>query len=270
MGGKTGIEWTDVTWNPITGCDRISPGCDNCYAATMAARLQAMGNPRYQRDGEPPRSGPGFGLTVHEDLARVPLQWQKPRRVFVNSMSDLFHEDVPESAISWLFNTMGQAYRHQFQILTKRARRMQKLIFDAQWATGEARFNGLSRFGRNPFRNVWLGVSAEDQEWADNRIPWLMRTPAAVRFVSCEPLLGPINLTRWLDREEAWAGRTIDWVIVGGESGPNRRPFNPDWARRIRDQCVEAGVPFFYKQGSAFRPGQDRELDGRTWDEYPA
>ena len=293
MGSTTGIEWTDATWNPTTGCDRISPGCDNCYALDMAARLKAMGNPRYQRDGEPPRSGPGFGLTIHHDLMELPKRWRKPRRVFVNSMSDLFHESVPLGAIEQVFETMALTPQHSYQVLTKRARRMQTVL-GRGWPDGPC--SGFVADHRtDPFPNVWLGVSVENQDWANARIPWLLKTPAAVRFLSVEPMLGPVDLSEWLDEGDWWCevcdsyvsatidGQcascgfddvvwhpVIDWVIVGGESGPKRRPFDPDWARTIRDQCEQAGCAFFYKQGSALRPGQDRVLDGRTWDEYPA
>ena len=269
MGDKSGIEWTDATWNPTTGCDRVSPGCDHCYALALAARLRAMGNPRYQRDGAPPRSGPGFGLTIHQDLMDLPKRWRKPRRVFVNSMSDLFHESMALSAIERVFETMALTPQHSYQVLTKRARLMQTVL-GRGWPDGPCS-GFLADHRAEPFPNIWLGVSVENQDWANARVPWLVNTPAAVRFLSCEPLLGPISLSEWLNiTESPWAARTLDWVIVGGESGPKRRPFNPDWACRIRDQCVEAGVPFFYKQGSALRPGQDRVLDGRTWDEFPA
>ena len=203
----------------MTGCDRISPGCDHCYALRMAARLKAMGHPAYQRDGDPPRSGPGFGFQVHEDRLEAPLRWRTPRRVFVNSMSDLFHEAMPASALVRVFDVMAQTPQHQYQVLTKRARRMQHLV---------------QMFKVVP-ANVWLGVSVEDQQWANVRIPWLLKTGARTRFLSCEPLLGPLDLTPWLG--------DLAWVIVGGESGPGARPMEAAWARSIRDQCGTAGVP---------------------------
>ena len=262
MGQKSNISWTDATWNPVTGCDRVSPGCDNCYALTLAKRLKAMGNPRYQRDGVGDRSGPGFGLTVHEDLLDLPRRWKKPRRVFVNSMSDLFNEDVPIPFIERVFDTMHYAPQHQFQCLTKRARWMQSVLAGG-WPISPCD-GPLADHRAEPSPNVWLGVSVENQQWADTRIPWLLKTPAAVRFLSVEPMIGPVDLSPWLGKRSA-----IDWVICGGESGPNRRDMDPDWARSIRDQCVAAGVAFFFKQGSGPRPGMHRELDGRTWEEYP-
>ena len=254
---KTNISWTDATWNPTTGCDRVSPGCDNCYALAMAGRLKAMDVEAYQNDGGP-RSGPGFAFTEHFDRLDQPARWQKPRMIFVNSMSDLFHEQMEPAFLGMVFDMMMSHPRHVFQVLTKRHRRMHGLIRPAY----EKR-SGLSRYWRNArsHRHIWLGVSVEDQQWAEARIPWLLRTPAAVRWLSVEPMLGPVNLSEWID--------DIDWVVCGGESGADRRPFDKDWARSIRDQCQAAGVPFFLKQGGAFRPGQDRELDGRTWEEFP-
>lgn len=233
----TSIEWTDETWNPTTGCDRVSPGCDHCYAATMAARLKAMGNPRYQRDGA---DGPGFGLTLHPDVLEKPLRWRKPRRVFVDSMSDLFHPDVPSEFVQRVWEVMGRCPQHTFQILTKRPQRMADLT------------------RRLP--NVWLGTSIESDRFAF-RAKHLRRCPAEVRFLSCEPLLGPLpslDLTG------------IDWVIVGGESGPNARPMHPDWVRDLRDRCLDAGVTFFFKQWGGRTPkAGGRVVDGRTWDETP-
>ncbi|MCY3784628.1 MAG: phage Gp37/Gp68 family protein [Chloroflexi bacterium] len=292
MGDKSRIEWTDATWNPVTGCDRISPGCDNCYALTQAARLQRMGNRRYQRDGKPPRSGPGFGVTLHRDVLWKPSGWRKPRRVFVNSMSDLFHESVPAEFIDLVFAEMWIASQHVFQVLTKRHRRMHDVLTSAV----RHREDSLYWHSREPAPHIWLGVSIENQQWADARIPWLLKTPAAVRFLSIEPMLGPVDLSAWIDEGDWWCDAcdayvsavtidgqcascgydevrwhpVIDWVIVGGESGHKRRPLDKDWVRAVRDQCIEAGVAFFYKQGSAFYSGRDRELDGRTWDEYPA
>ncbi|MGC0365043.1 protein gp37 [Rhodococcus sp. 27YEA15] len=270
MSDKTGIEWTDATWNPITGCTKVSPGCDNCYAETFSERFR--GTPGHYFES-------GFDLQLRPDKIDQPLKWKKSRRIFVNSMSDLFHDDVPESFILGVFGVMAQASQHTFQILTKRHARMRSLL--TRWAT---EISWLS----NPLPNVWLGVSTEDQKWADIRIPALLDTPAAVRFISAEPLLGPINLRQSLAKfhpgdGEEWAGdrlaanRMLHWVIVGGESGRNARPMHPEWAASLRDQCVEAAVPFLFKQwgewdASSQRVGKKaagRELDGRTWDEFP-
>ena len=267
MGDKSRIEWTDATWNPVTGCDRISPGCDNCYALDLAARLKAMGNPRYQQDGLPPRSGPGFGVTLHEDVLSLPLRWKRPRRVFVNSMSDLFHEEVPGGFILDVFEAMRRARRHVFQVLTKRPRRMESFL-------RQTHCNGQDDGGQLP--NVWLGTSVEDQRWADVRVPSLLRTPATIRFLSVEPMLSSVSVAEWLAPRTITTNTTnigpwpgVSWVICGAESGPRRRPFDLDWARGLRDECLAAGVPFFFKQGPAFKPGQNRVLDGRTWDEMP-
>lgn len=241
----TAIEWTERTWNPVTGCDRTSPGCDHCYALTLARRLKAMGNPRYHNDGDPRTSGPGFAVTLHPDKLYEPLHWAGSQRVFVNSMSDLFHHDIPAEFIRRVFETMGRS-RHTFQVLTKRPHRMAEI---------------LSIWAASPLHNVWLGTSIESDRYTF-RANHLRDTPAAIRFLSCEPLLGPLPS---LDL----AG--IDWVIVGGESGPGARPMHPDWVRDIRDRCVEARVPFFFKQWGGRTPkAGGRLLDGRTWDEYPA
>lgn len=246
----TTIEWTDATWNPSTGCDRVSPGCDNCYALTMAGRLKAMGQEKYQRDGDPRTSGPGFGLTMHADALDLPLRWRKPRRVFVNSMSDLFHPEVTEEFIGRVFDVMMRAEQHTFQVLTKRPQRMRAFVDEwlgdswAQWIA-----------------NLWLGTSIEN-----NRYTWradhLRDTPAAFRFLSLEPLIGPVPT---LDLTG------IDWVIVGAESGRGARRMEMDWVRDIRDRCVDAGVAFFFKQ-SATSGGKKLplpELDGRQWMEWP-
>jgi len=249
------IEWTEVTWNPTTGCDRTSPGCDNCYALTLAKRLKAMGQPKYQRDGEPRTSGPGFGLTCHEGTLDEPFQWQRPRIVFVNSMSDLFHPEVPDEFIWRVFRTMAASPQHTFQILTKRPQRMADLL--ATWCH-ELERQDISP--RMPLANVWLGTSIESDRYAF-RADHLRRTPAAVRFLSLEPLLGPVpsvNLTG------------IQWVIVGGESGANARPIERSWVRGIRRQCRNAGVPFFFKQWGGRTPkAGGRLLDGRQYDEMP-
>ncbi len=332
MADRTSIEWTDETWNPTTGCDRVSNGCDRCYAATMAKRLKAMGVAEYQRDGDPPTSGPGFGVALHPHRLDQPLRWKRPRRIFVNSMSDLFHGDVPDDYIARVFAVMALAPQHTFQVLTKRHARMRSLVRDG--ALAEAVWDDLPNDVPPvwPLPNVWLGVSVEDQKRADLRIPALLDTPAAVRFLSCEPLLGPVDLDQPRcdahDRREVtvvdgreWCGYCaadgfsgelsfghwldplnggIDWVIAGGESGRGARPMHPDWARQLRDQCVAAGVPFLFKQwgehvtedqspddivlpsqrwhllgnsGPGFyrvgKKAAGRELDGRTWDEYP-
>lgn len=243
MGDRSQIEWTEATWNPTTGCDRISRGCDNCYALSLAKRLKAMGQPRYQRDGDPRTSGPGFGVTLHEDLLDLPKRWRRPRFVFVNSMSDLFHAQVPLDFVIRVFETMEHTPHHTYQLLTKRARRLRRVAHRLQWPD-----------------NVWMGVSVEDVD-ATDRIDDLRQVPARIRFLSCEPLLGPLSN---LDLTG------ISWVIVGGESGHNYRPVDAGWVREIRDQCIAAGVPFFFKQWGGRTPKtQGRILDGRTWDEMP-
>jgi len=235
MAQLSSIEWTDATWNPVTGCTKVSPGCKFCYAERMAKRLQAMGQPRYRN---------GFLTTLQEDLLEAPLGWAKPRRVFVNSMSDLFHEAVPADFIAGVFGVMERASWHVFQVLTKRAERLAELAPDLPWP-----------------RNVWMGVSVESAEFTW-RIAHLRRVPAAVRFLSVEPLLGPIARLPL---------RGVDWVIVGGESGPGARPMRPEWARAIRDRCVAAEVPFFFKQwGGVRKKRTGRALDARTWDEMPS
>ena len=232
------IEWTDATWNPVTGCSKVSPGCKLCYAERMSARLKAMGQPKY-RDGFAVRCHPG-------ELSR-PLRWRKPRLVFVNSMSDLFHESVPRAFVLAVFDAMLRAHWHTFQVLTKRPGRALQLQ--------------CQRDGIDWPPNVWLGVSAEDQRRADERVPALLETSAAVLFLSLEPLLGP------LPRLELGG---IDWVIAGGESGPGARPMEAGWVRAIRDQCVRSRVPFFFKQwGGINKKRGGRILDGRTWDEFP-
>lgn len=234
MADRSAIEWTESTWNPVTGCTKVSPGCDNCYAERLAARLQAMGNPRYVN---------GFEPTLHEDLLELPLRWRQPRLVFVNSMSDLFHPKVPTAFIQAVFEVMATAERHTFQVLTKRPKRAAVLTDALPWSP-----------------NVWLGTSVEQQDYI-SRINDLRRTDAAVRFLSLEPLLGPLELD--LDR--------IGWVIAGGESGPGARPVNVEWIRSIRDQCSAARVPFFFKQWGGRTPkAGGRELDGRTWDQMPS
>lgn len=244
MADKSRIEWTEATWNPTTGCDRISSGCDHCYALTLSARLKAMGKAKYQNDGDPRTSGPGFGLTVHPDTLALPYKWRSPRTVFVNSMSDLFHARVPRSFIQQVFDVMAETPQHTYQVLTKRARRLASMADDLSWP-----------------ENVWMGVSVEDASQL-HRIDDLRKTPAHVRFLSCEPLLGPLDNMQLHD---------IHWVIAGGESGPSYRPVDADWIRGIRDACHRADVPFFFKQWGGRTPkAGGRMLDGRTWDDQPA
>ncbi len=229
------IEWTEATWNPLTGCTKISPGCKNCYAERMALRLQAMGQPNYAN---------GFALALHEHMIDVPLRWKKPRRIFVNSMSDLFQDGVPVPFIKKVFAVMAAASQHEFQLLTKRSERLLALSRVLEWMP-----------------NVWVGVSVESRKYA-HRIDHLRQTDARVKFLSLEPLLSPLG-------ELDLSG--IDWVIVGGESGPKARPMDPAWVREIRDQCVEAKIAFFFKQWGGKRKNRTgRELDGRTWDDFPS
>lgn len=234
MGLGSAIEWTEATWNPTTGCDKVSPGCKHCYAERMAERLQAMGQPNYRN---------GFELTLHPHMLEVPLHWKKPQTIFVNSMSDLLHEDVPLSFVEEVFDVMKRAWWHRFQVLTKRADRLQDLSGRISWAP-----------------NIWMGVSVENEQYVD-RIDHLRDTGAHVKFLSLEPLLGPLSR---LDL----AG--IHWVIVGGESGPGARLMRAEWVRQIRDQCAVAKVPFFFKQwGGVNKKRTGRLLDGTTWDEMP-
>ena len=255
MSGETTIEWTDATWNPTTGCDKVSPGCDHCYAMTLAPRLKAMGSAHYQTDGDPRTSGPGFGVAMHADSLDWPLRKKKPRRIFVNSMSDLFHAEVSDEFIARVFAVMAMAPRHTFQVLTKRHGRMRSLLNSETFrvlvdlelgGTGAHRIEEW----QYPLPNVHLGVSAENQRWAIPRIEALMRTPAAVRFVSAEPLLGPIEYARF---------PAVDWVIVGGESGRGARPMHPDWVRSLRNQCQDEGIAFHFKQWG----GHDDVEEGR-------
>jgi protein gp37 len=232
--GKSSIEWTEATWNPLTGCDKISPGCKNCYAERMSLRLRAMGQRNYAN---------GFELALHEHMLDVPLRWKRPRMVFVNSMSDLFHDDVPAEFIFRVFEVMRQASWHRFQVLTKRSARLAELSPRIDWPA-----------------NVWMGVSVERADYTF-RVDDLRQTGAAVHFLSCEPLLGPLA-------ELDLTG--IDWVIVGGESGPGARVMCEEWVIQVRDQCASAGVPFFFKQWGGFNKGRaGRQLQGRTWDELP-
>ena len=234
MATKSSIEWTESTWNPVTGCTKISTGCKHCYAERMAKRLHAMGQPNYRN---------GFKVTCHPQVLEAPLKWKKSQMIFVNSMSDLFHHDVPAEFIDEIFFTMNAARLHTFQILTKRPRRMVQLAGRFKWTS-----------------NIWMGVTVENADHVD-RIDALREVPAAVRFLSLEPLLGPIpNLN--LEK--------IDWVIVGGESGPGARPMQKEWVTDLRDQCLKADVSFFFKQwGGVQKKKAGRVLDQRTWDQMP-
>jgi len=356
MSDHTGIEWTDATWNPVTGCTEVSPGCDHCYAKTFAERWR--GTPGHYFEN-------GFDVQLRPDKLDQPLRWRKPRKIFVNSMSDLFHDSVPDEYIAHVFAVMQSCAAHTFQVLTKRHARMRSLLSSGEFWSAVTDFGHIV-MSQRPSReqlwpdhgqkhgflpNVWLGVSAENQQWADIRIPALLDTPAAVRFISAEPLLGPISLhPYWTHGQPRWGAPEptptmnggslpmrplelaprLNWVIVGGESGPGARPMHPDWARSLRDQCQAAGVPFLFKQwgewgtaapmdphgrldfrgggvvmtddGNVYQPGDldwpdgprrgeahranfphhhptylyrvgkkrtGRELDGRTWDQYP-
>jgi protein gp37 len=228
------IEWTDTTWNPTTGCTKVSPGCSFCYAERMSKRLGAMGIQKYAN---------AFEVTLHRDTLELPLNWKRPRFVFVDSMSDLFHESIPYEFIQEVFSVMREARQHRFQVLTKRAERLQELSPELEWTP-----------------NIWMGVSVENDEYVQ-RIQHLKHTGAYVKFLSLEPLLGPVPS---LDLTE------IDWVIVGGESGPGARPMKEEWVLQIRDRCIMAAVPFFFKQwGGTVKKRTGRVLDGKTWDEMP-
>ncbi|WP_019156636.1 DUF5131 family protein [Robertmurraya massiliosenegalensis] len=234
MAGNSSIEWTEATWNPVTGCNKVSDGCKHCYAERMAKRLFAMGNPRYIN---------GFKVTLHNDLINVPRKWNKPKRIFVNSMSDLFHEEIPLEFIKQVFKTMNETPHHSYQVLTKRPERVVELA------------NIL-----NFTPNIWMGTSIENEK-VIHRIDILKHVPAVIRFLSCEPLLGPLDN---LDLNN------IHWVIAGGESGPGARPMEADWVRSIRDQCNEQKVAFFFKQwGGVQKHRFGRELDDKTYNEYP-
>lgn len=341
MADNTAIEWCDATWNVVLGCDRVTRGCDGCYAIRTARRMGANPDPKIadayaglveQRDGRLDWTGQ---VNLVEARLALPLHWTKPRKIFVNAQSDLFHDDVPDEFIARVWAVMAATPQHTYQILTKRHGRMRSLLRNPNFSgdlLADVWFHAIPRERRNrgliewPLRNVWLGVSVEDQQRADLRIPALLDTPAAVRFLSCEPLLGPVDLSCGNVRPGFHAPcdgmcrgallHGIDWVIVGGESGPDARPMHPAWARQLRDQCVAAGVPYFLKQRGEWtwdaRPedswynraplhyvspldgrvvdeqtaiadggpftGVDRvgkraagrELDGRTWDQYPA
>lgn len=331
MSATSSIEWTEATWNPVSGCTEVSAGCDRCYAKTFAERFRGTPGHYFER---------GFDVQLRPNMLELPLKWRKPKRIFVNSMSDLFHDQVPADYIAQVWAVMAIAQQHTFQVLTKRHARMRSLLTSGTFQTAVAEHilsmtdaDELKDAGDPfPLPNVWLGVSTENQQWADIRIPALLDTPAAVRFISAEPLLGPIDLLGDAENPGPAIVRTlvqtqpntvcgpaeydyddqvgIDWVIVGGESGHGSRPMHPDWARSLRDQCQAAGVAFLFKQHGEWAPiepdaitakptvflGLDgkgtyyadryrdgvatlarvgkkasgRELDGRTWDQYPA
>jgi protein gp37 len=292
---QTSIEWTatrnadgtvtpGATWNPVRGCTRVSAGCENCYAERVAARFSGEGQP-YEGLARMTSKGPLWTgkIKLVEEHLNDPIKWKRPRRIFVNSMSDLFHEGVPDSFIDRIFAVMALAPQHTFQVLTKRPERMSRYVWNAQ-----ARVASLAGYATNegdwykwPLKNVWLGVSCEDQKTADERIPLLLQTPAAVRWVSAEPLLGPIDFWDWLhpfkngDATYGWERQCsqiapdnlrhcgyspeehpfLNWVVVGGESGPGARPMHPSWVRVIRDQCAEGNTPFFFKQFGEWWPG---------------
>lgn len=234
MAIRSSIEWTESSWNPLTGCTKVSPGCKNCYAERMALRLQAAGNPNYRN---------GFTITMHDGTLDLPFKWRKPQTIFVNSMSDLFHEKVPDEFIVRVFNVMNTANWHRYQVLTKRAERLAHLSSQLPWTS-----------------NIWMGVSIENTDYRF-RIDYLRNTGAKVKFLSLEPLLGP---TQDMNLEG------IDWVIVGGESGPMARPMNESWVIDIRNQCLKTSIPFFFKQwGGTNKKRTGRELEGRIWDEMP-
>ncbi|MEU5900644.1 DUF5131 family protein [Streptomyces venezuelae] len=288
MSATTTIEWTDATWNPITGCTKVTPGCDNCYAETFAERWRGIPGHHFEN---------GFDLTLRPNALTMPLRWRKPRKVFVNSMSDLFHKVVPDSYIAHVFAIMALTPQHTYQVLTKRHGRMRSLLKSHAFVAQVDGYREEIRPGCGdfdwPLPNVWLGVSVEDQKRADLRIPALVETLAAVRFLSCEPLLGPVDLSAWMPAGPAnwrcqepscrcyftgplqrhcpncgadgmWTGshtgngrpngQPIGWVIAGGESGPGARPMSPDWARALRDQCSAAEVPYLFKQWGAYQP----------------
>jgi len=247
--GKTNIGWTNETWNPVTGCSRVSPGCEHCYAEALSLRMGWSAKPWTNQNA-------AANVKTHHDRVNQPLSWRTPRRVFVNSMSDMFHPLVPDSFLDKCFAVMAQASRHTFQILTKRPERMLDYC--------EKRGVGL------PLPNVWLGVSCEDQRRADERLPLLLETPAAVRFVSLEPLLGPIDFPLPCDGSVFWGG--LHWGIIGGESGPQYRPMQVEWAQGIADTFAWAHVPLYVKQDSGPRPGKQGRLSDALWarKEYPA
>jgi protein gp37 len=308
--GPSEIEWTDKTWNPIAGCSVLSPGCSNCYAMRMAGRIQRMGGKgaeKYAGTTRDSKAGPVWTGKVNLDDSALlaPLRWRKPARIFVNSMSDLFHESVPDDLIDRVFAVMAARPQHTFQVLTKRAERMRGYLRGAEMrhtpdgnlhiaarvaligtflkhSDGRADiFDMVSAIdGQWPLPNVWLGVSVEDQRRADERIPLLLDTPASVRWISAEPLLEPVDLrhvavtdTGYINSLTSSTGPNIDWVVSGGESGPGARPMHPDWIRSLRDQCAATGTAFFFKQWGSWCPLIDRDVDDpdsrRRYEEGP-
>jgi len=231
------IEWTEMTWNPTTGCSKVSPGCKFCYAEVMSNRLKAMGVPKYQNGKN------GFAPAIHPDTLNVPYTWKQPRLVFVNSMSDLFHEDIPLGFIQKVFKVMRENPQHTFQLLTKRAENLLNLNYELEWMP-----------------NIWMGVSVENDNHI-HRVEYLQKTSAFIKFISCEPLIGPIRNLNLFD---------IDWVIAGGESGRTPRPVHPDWVRAIRDTCTDQNVSFFFKQwGGTNKKKSGRLLDGKIYNQFP-
>jgi protein gp37 len=254
MSERTAIGWTEATWNPVTGCSHVSPGCVNCYAETLSLRMGWSKLPWTAQNA-------GANVKLHEKRLTEPLRWKTPRRVFVNSMSDLFHEQIPDGFVDEVFNVMARAERHTFQILTKRPGVMREYV--------TARL-----IGKYPLRNVWLGVSVEDQRNANERLPLLMQTPAAVRFVSFEPLLGSVSPRAITNppMSPRSLGLVFDWAIIGGESGADHRPMDVGWAEQIARECDLSGIPVFVKQDSGLRPGKQGRLPDALWarKEYPA
>ncbi|MGH3155550.1 MAG: DUF5131 family protein [Streptosporangiaceae bacterium] len=238
MGDKTAIGWTEATWNPVTGCDRVSAGCDHCYAMTLAKRLKAMGSPRYQLDGDPRTSGPGFGVSLHPESLDRPARWTRPRMIFVNSMSDLFHARVPLSFVTDVFDVIAATPQHTYQVLTKRSSRLRKVADRLTWPP-----------------NLWMGVSVENTN-ALYRVSDLRAVPAAIRFLSCEPLIGPLDGLR-LDG--------IDWVIAGGESGPGHRAMKLPWLEQLAVRCETHDVPLYVKQAAGPRSGMQGALPDGLW-----
>jgi protein gp37 len=259
------IEWTDTVWNPVTGCAKVSEGCRNCYAFELHDRRHKGWKAGNWSNAPKQYHKPFSEVQLFPDRLDMPLKWRKPRRVFVNSMSDLFHEDVPEEFIRMVFAVMGEAEQHMFQILTKRPKRMMDIV---NRLANEGDFATISgQIKKFPYTNVWLGTSVENQKAADERISLLLQTPAAVRFLSCEPLLGPVDLSVHLNWTSSKDRKTplLNWVIAGGESGNNARPMHQDWARSLRDQCNAVDVPFFLKQWGEFYPHEFDEYDPEYW-----
>jgi protein gp37 len=259
MADSSAIEWTDATWNPVTGCTKVSAGCDNCYAHRLANRLLSD---TYRAnlpvvDTAENRADP-FAVRIWPDRLLIPSRWHDPRRVFVNSMSDLFHADVADGFVAECFRVMLEEDQHVYQILTKRPSRAVRFVRKYS--------PELFPEGRLP-SHIWIGTSVENQS-VDHRVRHLLSVPARIRFLSCEPLIGPLDLSRFFQAKEQ--GKGIHWVIAGGESGPNARPLDPKWARSLRDQSLDASIPFFFKQwGGLTAKAGGRELDGETWDDYP-